>query len=117
MAHGDGSMTFDWIFFAIVAIPMVFAAWELFKTPKRPLVEREIAAGPRPRGPVMRRTTPDGPSRQALQRADPEQQRQADGQHQEGRRQLERAHRERPPAGVGADEAKRHAPGQHGGGG
>ena len=34
MATADGSMTFDWIFFAIVAIPMVFAAWELFKTPK-----------------------------------------------------------------------------------
>ncbi len=32
MAHADGSMTFDWIFFAIVAIPMVFAVWELLKT-------------------------------------------------------------------------------------
>ena len=34
MNAGDGSMTFDWIFFAIVAIPMAFAAWELYKTPK-----------------------------------------------------------------------------------
>ena len=34
MARTDGSMTFDWIFFVIVAIPMVFAAWELVKTSK-----------------------------------------------------------------------------------
>ena len=34
MNKGDGSMTFDWIFFAIVVIPMAFAVWELFKTPK-----------------------------------------------------------------------------------
>ena len=34
MAKPDGSMTFDWIFFAIVAIPMAFAAWELFKSYK-----------------------------------------------------------------------------------
>ncbi|WP_281011295.1 hypothetical protein [Lichenibacterium minor] len=34
MNKGDGSMTFDWIFFAIVVIPMLFALWELFKTPK-----------------------------------------------------------------------------------
>lgn len=32
MAKADGSMTFDWIFFAIVAIPMIFAAWELYKS-------------------------------------------------------------------------------------
>ncbi len=32
MAHTDGSMTFDWIFFVIVAVPMVFAVWELLKT-------------------------------------------------------------------------------------
>lgn len=34
MSTGDGSMTFDWIFFAIVGLPMVFALWELYKTPK-----------------------------------------------------------------------------------
>ena len=34
MTNGDGSMSFDWIFFAIVAIPALFAAWELYKTPK-----------------------------------------------------------------------------------
>lgn len=34
MAHTDGTMTFDWIFFVIVVIPMVFAAWELVKTSK-----------------------------------------------------------------------------------
>ena len=32
MAHTDGSMTFDWIFFVILVIPMVFAVWELLKT-------------------------------------------------------------------------------------
>lgn len=36
MANPDGSMTFDWIFFAIVVIPMAFAAWELFKSYKVP---------------------------------------------------------------------------------
>ena len=34
MAAPDGSMTFDWIFMAIVVIPMIFAAWELYKTNK-----------------------------------------------------------------------------------
>ena len=34
MNKGDGSMTFDWIFFAIVVLPMLFALWELYKTPK-----------------------------------------------------------------------------------
>ena len=32
MAHTDGSMTFDWIFFVILVIPMVFAVWKLLKT-------------------------------------------------------------------------------------
>ncbi len=41
MAHADGSMTFDWIFFAIVAIPMVFAVWELIKNNT---IIRELAA-------------------------------------------------------------------------
>ena len=36
MAKPDGSMTFDWIFFVIVAMPMVFAAWELYKSYKVP---------------------------------------------------------------------------------
>ena len=34
MANADGSMTFDWIFIAIVGIPTVFAAWELYKSYK-----------------------------------------------------------------------------------
>ncbi len=34
MTHADGSMTFDWIFFVIVAIPMAFAVWELVKVSK-----------------------------------------------------------------------------------
>ena len=34
MATADGSMTFDWIFFAIVVIPMAFAVWGLIKTPE-----------------------------------------------------------------------------------
>lgn len=34
MAKADGSMTFDWIFIVIVGIPMIFAAWELYKSYK-----------------------------------------------------------------------------------
>ena len=34
MAAPDGSMTFDWIFFTIVAIPAAWAAYELYRTPK-----------------------------------------------------------------------------------
>lgn len=49
MAHTDGSMTFDWIFFVIVVIPMVLAVWELYKTPKfAPQVAPKSA--PRQRG-------------------------------------------------------------------
>lgn len=34
MNAGDGSMTFDWILYTILVIPMVFAAWELYKNNK-----------------------------------------------------------------------------------
>lgn len=34
MNKPDGSMTFDWIFMAIVVIPMIFAVWELVKANK-----------------------------------------------------------------------------------
>ena len=34
MSTGDGSMTFDWIFFAIVVIPAAFAVWGYLTTPK-----------------------------------------------------------------------------------
>lgn len=34
MNAGDGSMTFDWIFFAIVGLPLLLAGWELYKNPK-----------------------------------------------------------------------------------
>ena len=34
MNTGDGSMTFDWIFYVILVIPMIFASWELYKNGK-----------------------------------------------------------------------------------
>ena len=45
MNRPDGSMTFDWIFFVIVAGPMLFAAWQLFKSYR----------GPADNGPLQRR--------------------------------------------------------------
>ena len=37
MNAGDGSMTFDWILYAILVIPLAFALWELYKNPKFPI--------------------------------------------------------------------------------